>query len=171
MVVSKLRLWLANRIHTSIFNSSKQAGHVGENKFKAGYLRKMVKLAQQVVSTICILFWIGQLVETNDVGFKVILNGSSKKFCIIYGRRVRVLVKKDLDDEEVKSGEILEVSVTLNELTATSNIEQGNYENLVDFLGYSVHGNKSFMGVCCKNWLPRSFTVPRINGTKIVFYF
>lgn len=34
MVFLKLRLWLANRIHTFIVNTSEQPGHVGENKFK-----------------------------------------------------------------------------------------------------------------------------------------
>lgn len=45
-------------------------------------------------------------------------------FRIIHGRHVGVRAKKDLDDEEVKFGEISKNSVTLNELAAMSNIEQ-----------------------------------------------
>ncbi len=48
--------------------------------------------------------------------------GLSEKFCIFHGRRVGVLVKKDLHGNEVKFGEILQCSAIVHELTATSNM-------------------------------------------------
>lgn len=65
------------------------------------------------------------------------------QFCIFYERNVSVLVKKDLEDEEVKSGEILEGSVILSELTAVRNIVRQKYENVWVIFNQSVKTNRS----------------------------
>lgn len=92
-----------------------------------------------------IVKWLDNLddMEVYGVDFKVILNRTSQKFYIkLCWRRVRVLVIHNLGDNEVKYGDILQYTVTLNRLTAISNTEHGIYENLVDQFGYSVNENR-----------------------------
>lgn len=105
--------------------------------------------------------------RTNDVIFKrLLLNGSSPIFCIFYERNVSVLVKKDLEDEEVRSGEVLEGSVILSELTAVMDIVRQNYENVWVILDQSMKASRSYAFAARIGCSKKMLTVPRIKFTR-----
>lgn len=67
-----------------------------------------------------------------DLVSKVKVNDSAWAICTEYRKDVRVLFERDSEDEAVKSGEVSEYSVKLNESKAISFIEYGKCVNAAE---------------------------------------